>query len=81
MRQHALHRYENLIDRNFKAGKPNSKWVTDISYIHTGEWILYLSAIKDLYDNFIVAYDTGTIEDYALVDRTIKRQKKRSLMD
>ena len=76
MRQQALHRYENLIDRNFKAVKPNSKWVTDISYIHTKEGVLYLSAIKDLYDNFIVAYDTGTIQDYALVDRTIKKAKR-----
>ena len=76
MRQQALRRYENLIDRNFKADKPNSKWVTDISYIHTKEGVLYLSAIKDLYDNFIVAYDTGTIQDYTLVDRTIKKAKR-----
>jgi len=76
IRQQAVHKYENRLNRNFKADKPNSKWVTDISYIHTKQGTLYLSAIKDLHDNFIVAYDTGTIQDYALVDRTIKKAKR-----
>lgn len=42
-----LHRYANLLDRNFTADKPNAKWVTDISYIHTKEGILYLSMIHN----------------------------------
>ena len=28
-----LHKYENLLNREFHTDKPNSKWVTDISYI------------------------------------------------
>jgi len=76
IRQQAFHRYENQLNRNFNADKPNSKWVTDVSYIRTDEGVLYLSAIKDLYDNFIVAYDVGTSQDYALVDRTIKKAKR-----
>ena len=76
MRQQAAHKYENRLNRNFKADKPNSKWVTDVSYIPTKQGTLYLSAIKDLYDNFIVAYDTGTIQDYGLVDRTVKKAKR-----
>ena len=35
-----LHRYENLLNRQFVAGKPNQKWVTDISYIKTGQGVL-----------------------------------------
>ena len=34
--------------------------MTDISYIHTRQGVLYLSMIRDLYDNSIVAYKTGT---------------------
>ena len=34
------------------------KWVTDISYIHTAQGVLYLSIIRDLFDNSIVAYKT-----------------------
>ena len=38
-----VHKYENLLKRQFRADRPNSKWVTDISYIHTREGVLYLS--------------------------------------
>ena len=40
-----LHRYPNLLNRNFAADRPNQKWVTDISYIRTGQGFLYLSVI------------------------------------
>jgi len=30
-----LHRYPNLLNREFSAKRPNEKWVTDISYIGT----------------------------------------------
>lgn len=75
-RQRRFQTYENKLERNFLAGSPNQKWVTDISYIHTKEGVLYLSAIKDLYDNFIVAYDVGTVQDNALVYRTIQNAHK-----
>ena len=67
-----LHKYENLLNRQFDADKPNQKWVTDISYIRTGQGILYLSIIRDLYDNSIVAHKTGTSQSVNLVLDTIR---------
>jgi putative transposase len=67
-----VHKYENLLNRNFIADRPNTKWVTDISYIHTAQGVLYLSVIRDLYDNSIVAYKTGTEQTANLVLNTIK---------
>ena len=76
-----VHKYENLLKRQFRADRPNSKWVTDISYIHTKEGVLYLSMIRDLYDNSIVAYKTATQQTVNLVLDTIrlamKKEKKR----
>ena len=76
-----LHRYENLLNRKFQADRPNHKWVTDISYIHTKQGVLYLSMIRDLYDNSIVAYKTGTEQTVNLVLDTIRlamrREKKK----
>lgn len=46
---------ENMLKQNFVATKPNEKWVTDITQIQIGESRLYLSAIKDLLNNEIVA--------------------------
>ena len=67
-----IHKYENLLNRDFHSDKPNRKWVTDISYIHTGQGFLYLSVIRDLYDNSIVAYRTGTEQTINLVLNTIR---------
>lgn len=72
-----LHKYENLLNRAFHTDKPNSKWVTDISYIHTKQGVLYLSMIRDLYDNSIVAYKTGTQQTVNLVLDTIRQAMKR----
>lgn len=77
-----VHKYKNLLNRQFHADRPNSKWVTDISYIHTKQGVLYLSMIRDLYDNSIVAYKTATQQTVNLVLDTIrlamKREKKRA---
>ena len=72
-----LHKYENLLNRDFHADRPNSKWVTDISYIHTKQGVLYLSMIRDLYDNSIVSYKTGTQQTVNLVLDTIRLAMKR----
>lgn len=44
-------KYQNLLNREFFADRPNRKWVTNISYIHTKQGVLYLSIIRDLFDN------------------------------
>lgn len=67
-----LHKYENLLNREFSADAPNRKWVTDISYIHTKQGILYLSVIRNLYDRSIVAYKTGAKQTVNLVLDTIR---------
>ena len=72
-----LHRYPNLLNRDFKADRPNQKWVTDISYIKTSQGTLYLSVIRDLYDNSIVAYKTGTKQNINLVLSTIRAAKRK----
>ncbi|MCI7419192.1 MAG: IS3 family transposase [Clostridium sp.] len=72
-----LHRYPNLLNREFKAERPNQKWVTDISYIKTKQGNLYLSVIRDLFDNSIIAYKTGTEQNMNLVLSTIREAKKK----
>ena len=72
-----LHRYPNLLNREFTAEKPNQKWVTDISYIKTVQGFMYLSIIRDLYDNSIVAYKTDKEQSIKLVLDTIKAAKRK----
>ena len=59
--------YANILNRNFHAEAPNCKWVTDISDIQSKQGVLYLSGIRDLHDNSIVAYKTATQQTVNLV--------------
>ena len=73
----SIYRYPNLLNRNFRADRPNQKWATDISYIKTKQGTLYLSVIRDLFDNSIVAYKTGTEQNVNLVLSTIRAARKK----
>ena len=64
---HNLPVAENLLDRNFKANRRNEKWVSDITYIPTGEGWLYLAGILDLYDGGIVGWSMGSRITQSLV--------------
>ena len=46
----------NVLSRDFKAQKPNEKWVTDITYVATEEGWLYLVAIIDLFSRKVIGY-------------------------
>lgn len=64
---------ENLLKRDFTAEKPNQKWVTDVTQYRVGERWLYLSAIKDLFNNEIVAYQLSERNDNELVLQTFAK--------
>ena len=63
---------ENLLKRDFHAEAPNQKWVTDITQIRVGDSWLYFSAIKDLFNNEIVAHHMSMRNDNELVLQTFK---------
>jgi transposase InsO family protein len=62
---------ENILNREFKAEKPNQKWLTDVTefhyYIGADKYKVYLSAILDLYDRRIVSYVIRDNNNNALV--------------
>lgn len=76
-----LHKYPNLLNREFNADRPNQKWVTDISYIPTAQGNCYLSVLRYLYDNSFVSYQMSKDMTVRLVLDTIKKamKKERSL--
>ena len=69
----AVHYYPNRLGRDFVAGHPNQKWVTDITFVPTRSGWGYLSVIKDLFDGFIVAYEFGRQNSIMLVQRTLQQ--------
>ena len=47
----------NIIQRNFKAERPNEKWTTDITEFALFGTKLYLSPILDMYNGEIISYN------------------------
>lgn len=57
----------NRLNRHFKAGKPNTKWATDITQFKVKGQKLYLAPILDLYNSEIVSYSLSKTPDFQLV--------------
>ena len=68
---HTLPVAENLLNQQFQATAPNEAWVSDITYVPTGEGWLYLAGHKDLC--------TGEVVGYAMGDRITRNLVSRSL--
>ena len=68
------HIARNYLNRNFHADVPNEKWLTDVTefkyYIGLEVHKVYLSAILDLYDRRIVAFQISNHNDNPLVMNT-----------
>ena len=63
--------FPNVLSRDFYAGQAYQKLATDITYIRVGNTFAYLSAVMDLYNNEIVAWEISERNDLALVQRTL----------
>lgn len=59
----------NLLNLEFKASRPNEKWVGDITYIGTAEGWLYLACVLDLYSRQVVGWAMSDRMDASLVQK------------
>ncbi|SFQ45619.1 Transposase InsO and inactivated derivatives [Priestia endophytica DSM 13796] len=57
----------NILKRDFKATKPNEKWVTDVTEFHLCGEKLYLSPILDLFNGEIISYHIDKRPAFSLV--------------
>ncbi len=46
----------NRVNREFKVAKPDTVWVTDITYIRTWQGWLYLAVVVDLYSRKVIGW-------------------------
>jgi len=69
--KHKLPVAENLLGQQFEVARPNTVWVSDITYVPTDEGWLYLAGHKDLF--------TGEIVGYAMGERLTKNLVTQSL--
>jgi putative transposase len=73
---HAMPIAENLLQRDFRAEKPNEKWVGDVTYVRTNEGWLYVAAILDLYSRRVVGWSASERNDAELVVKALRQALK-----
>ncbi|MEX5368548.1 IS3 family transposase, partial [Acinetobacter haemolyticus] len=49
---------DNVLQRQFKADRPNLKWATDVTEFNVRGEKLYLSPVIDLFNGEIIAFQT-----------------------
>jgi transposase InsO family protein len=62
----ALPAAENILNRQFTVLRPNTAWVTDITYFPTKEGWLYLAVVIDCYSRRVVGWSMDNHIDAAL---------------
>jgi len=53
---HDLPVAKNVLNRDFRASRPNEKWVADITYVETLEGWLFVVSIIDLFSRKVIGY-------------------------
>jgi putative transposase len=68
----------NTLQRGFTVPRPNTAWVTDITYVRTWEGWLYLAVVMDLYSRRIVGWATKpTIARELVLDALLMAVRRR----
>lgn len=72
-----------LVECNFKTNKFGTKFSSDVSYIKCSDGTLYLSAVKDYFNNEIVSFSTSNNNNVELIIESYKNLKnyKNALMN
>jgi putative transposase len=65
------HSVTNHLALDFHSSRQNEKWVTDTTYIHTGEGWLYLAIVVDLHSNVVVGWSMAPRQDRSLVTHAV----------
>lgn len=68
----------NLLKRAFTVSKPNTAWVTDITYVRTWEGWLYLAVVMDLFSRKVIGWSVRqAIVKELVLDAVLMAVRKR----
>lgn len=62
----------NRLQRDFKASRPNQKWVSDVTGIVTRSGWLYLATVMDLYSRRLIGWSMGSSNSTRLVSDALE---------
>lgn len=67
----------NVLQRDFKATRPNEKWVTDVTEFAVNGRKLYLSPVIDLFNNEVISYSLSERPVMNMVENMLDQAFKK----
>jgi putative transposase len=67
----------NLLQRDFSADQPNTKWVADTTSIWTAEGWLYLAVVLDLFSRMVGGWSMAATQNATLVVQAMRMATAR----
>ena len=62
----------DLVKRMFDTGELNRVWMSDITYLRTGQGWLYLCAVRDGHSRRVLGWAMDSVQDTSLVERALR---------
>jgi transposase InsO family protein len=67
----------NLLERDFSAEQPHTRWVADTTYIWTAEGWVYLAVVLDLFSRMVGGWSLAATQDATLVVQALRMAMSR----
>lgn len=68
---------DNILNRDFKANKPNQKWATNVTEFKVNDQKLYLSPIVDLFNGEVISYNLSRHPNFEQVTDMLNKSFKK----
>lgn len=63
----------NVLERNFKASRPNQKWTTDVTQVKIGDEKIYLSPILDMFNGEVISYSISNSPGMGMINEMMDK--------
>lgn len=67
------HRIPDLVQRTWDQGEIDRVWISDVTYLRTGEGWLYLCLVTDAHSRRVLGYSMSTVQNSELIESALRR--------
>jgi transposase InsO family protein len=62
-----------VLERDFKASRPNQKWTTDVTQVKIGDEKIYLSPIPDMFNGEVISYSISNSPNMRMINEVLDK--------